>query len=169
MGMYIFRVLPQAFPVCAVDIMSHTQVFLDKSFSQLPSPVIIDQDQQVQVRQRMDISRLKRSVDSDQCDRPRAYRLFLPDDSVNDFPVPVFQCVHLVVPPSAPPDPAGSLPNRAAFPGGPFRYRYSDSSFATCSSEYCRRSSKKFRMSCTWDIRTFAPFGPPGQVGQKRS
>ena len=85
--MIVFGVLPQAFPGRTVDIMPHAQVFLDKSFSQLPSAVVIDQDQQVKVRQRMNISRLKGSVDSDQRDRPRAYRLFLPDDRVNDFPV----------------------------------------------------------------------------------
>ena len=68
-----------------------TVVSLDKSFSQLPSAVVIYQDQQGKVRQRMNISRLKGSVDSDQRDRPRAYRLFLPDDRVNDFPVSVFQ------------------------------------------------------------------------------
>ena len=46
----IIQHLIQAIPACAVDIMPHPRVFLDKSLPQLPSPVVVDQNQQVQIR-----------------------------------------------------------------------------------------------------------------------
>ena len=89
----------------------------------------------------------------------RVLRSFLWTKVSGCFPIPAYASL----------DPAGFLPIRATLPEGLLPYWYQDSSFVTCSSEYCRRSAKKFRMSCTWDIRTFAPSGPPGQLGQKRS
>ena len=84
-------VLPETFPACAVDIMPNAQIVLNKNSSQLPAAVIVNQDQQIQVRQGVDIACLKGTVYSNQCHGTGTYCFFFFQDCFNDPVISVFQ------------------------------------------------------------------------------